>query len=274
MGRAIFPWLTMKSLIHSRPEFFIVGAQKCGTTSLYNYLIRHPYVLGASIKEIHFFSDHYEKGYGWYKCHFPSLFRKYRRVLSGRHKVITGEATPFYIFHPHAPERIKNSYPQARIIMMFRNPVDRAYSHYRYHVKLGAETLTFEEAIEAESERLKGELDKMITDKHYNSYNYKMFSYLKRGIYIEQLKRWIDLFPREQILIVRSEDFFDDPASCFGRVQKFLGLPQHTLASYETFNVGKEVSMDQKTRERLVSYFSPYNKSLYECLDTDFDWNK
>src|SRR3990172_222546 len=194
MARARYSWFEMKSMTHSNPDFFIVGAQKCGTTSLYNYLARHPCVLGATKKEIHYFSDLYDEGIGWYKSHFPSLLKKYSGILVNRRVLITGEATPFYIFHPHAPERIGKLFPHAKIIMMFRNPVDRAYSHYRYHVKLGAEALSFEDAIAAEPERLADELGKMIADEHYNSYNYKMFSYLKRGIYIEQLRRWLDLF--------------------------------------------------------------------------------
>jgi len=229
--------------------------------------------MGASKKEIHFFSDHYDKGYRWYKNHFPSLFKKYRQALACQHRVITGESTPYYMFHPHAPGRIKHLFPRAKIIMMLRNPADRAYSHYRYHVKLGTETLTFEEAIGAEQARLQGELEKMLEDKHYNSTSYKLFSYLQRGIYIEQVKCWFKLFSREQILIARSEDFFTDPAACLSTAQDFLGLPRRPLSSYKTFNPGASSPISPDTRKRLLEYFRPHNQCLYELLDKDFNWD-
>jgi len=264
----------MKSLLHSKPDFFIVGAQKCGTTSLYNYLVKHPCVLPAKEKELHFFSDKYSKGYSWYSNQFPSLFKKFQYVLSRRHRVLCGEATPYYMFHPHAVGRIYSRFSNAKIIMMLRNPVDRAFSHYRYHVKLGAEDLTFEEAIASESDRLLGELDKMNDDANYNSVNYKIYSYLKRGVYIEQIERWIDLFSKDQILIIKSEDFFADPEDSFNTVLKFLELPEYTISSYKKFNEGKQVAMKPETREQLFEYFEPYNQRLYNCLGTDFGWDK
>jgi len=195
-------------------------------------------------------------------------------MLSCGGHVITGEATPYYIFHPHAAERIRKLFPHARIIMMLRNPVDRAYSHYRYHVKLGAEELPFDKAIEAEPERLRGEFERMQSDSHYNSANVKIFSYLKRGIYIEQIVRWYALFPKEQILVIRSEDFFSDPEQCFNITQEFLGLPRHHLSTYKTFNIGAQSTMSKDTRAKLVEYFMPYNRKLYEYLGRDFDWDQ
>ena len=195
-------------------------------------------------------------------------------MLACRHYVITGEATPYYIFHPHAPRRIKKLFPHAKIIMMLRNPVDRAYSHYRYHVKLGVENLTFEKAIEAESVRLRGKLERMLIDPHYNSTNYKVFSYLKRGIYIEQIMRWYELFPGEQILIIKSEEFFANPEQCFHKVEDFLGLPRYSLKTYKKFNIGKNAVMRKDIRERLARYFIPYNQRLYEFLGKNFDWDR
>ena len=233
------------------PSFFIIGTQKGGTTSLYNYLVQHPCVLSATEKEIHYFSDNYQKGPNWYNQHFPSLLRKLRQMLSCRHYVVTGEATPFYMFHPLAPSRIHEAFPSAKIIMMLRNPVDRAFSHFRYHVKLDAENLSFEEAIEAEPERLEGEIERMASDEGYNGTNYKLYSYLKRGIYVEQVERWFALFPKEQILILKSEDFFSEPERCFATVQKFLGVRSVSLSSYKKFNAGEGDSVSPETRERL-----------------------
>jgi hypothetical protein len=269
----VHPWLNFKSLVHSKPDFFVIGVQKGGTTSLYKYLIQHPCVLPTNEKEIHFFSDKYHKGYSWYSTQFPSLLKKYSCTIHNRHRVITGEATPYYIFHPHVASRIKYSSPNAKIIIMLRNPIDRAFSHYRYHVKLGEETLSFKEAIEAESMRLQGEMEKMLGDESYSSKNLKLFSYLKRGVYIEQIKRWYELFPEEQILVLKSEDFFSYTEESYNSVLEFLGLPKYLLTAYKTFNVGKEVSMDSEMRKFLMNYFRPYNQELYKFLGKDFGWD-
>jgi len=159
------------------PDFLIIGAQKCGTTSLYRYLIQHPQIEPAIKKEIHYFDLNYNKPIQWYLNQFPAL-----KTQSDR---ITGEATPYYIFHPHAPYRIKEHMPDAKIIVLLRNPVDRAYSHYHYAVERYGETLSFEEALDIENERLAGEMEKFQKNPYYKSRNYRCFSYQKRGIYIE-----------------------------------------------------------------------------------------
>jgi hypothetical protein len=251
------------------PGFLIIGSQKCGTTSLYNYLIQHPSLIAASKKEIHFFSTHYQKGYEWYKNHFPG-----KKDSRKKTDAITGEATPYYIFHPHSPARIRKILPNVKLIVMLRDPVERAFSHYKHHVKFKVEPLPFVEAIKAESERLMGELDKMVQDESYNSYNFQMFSYLARGVYIDQLKRWLEYFPKEQLLILQSEDFFRDPEGNFVKTLQFLGLPEYKLMSYKKFNASQYSLMDKSMREYLINYFIPYNESLYELLGLDFGWQK
>ena len=254
------------------PSFFIVGVQKGGTTSLYKYLAQHPCVLPAANKEIHFFTDNYHNGWAWYRRQFPSRIAQLIRTARCRHQVITGEATPYYIFHPHAAGRIKQAYPDAKIIMLLRNPVDRAYSHYLYHIK-SVEHLSFREAIDAEPERLRGELEKMMADERYQSTAYKLHSYLARGIYVDQVKRWFELFPERQILIFKSEDFFQDPAGCFLRTQQLLGLPVFSLSTYKRFNEGQKKPIDPGLRAQLVEYFRPHNKRLYDFLGRDFAWD-
>ena len=249
------------------PSFLIIGGQKCGTTSLYNYLIQHPNHMAASKKEIHFFSTNYDKGDEWYKSHFPRT-----KAFGNKTDVITGEATPYYIFHPHSPARVSKTLPHVKIIVMLRDPVERAFSHYKHHVKLKVEPLTFANAIKAEPERLMGELDKMVQDESYDSYNLQMYSYLARGVYVDQLKRWLDYYPKEQFLILQSEDFFRDPAGTFMKTLQFLGLPEFKLMSYKKFNASQVSSIDQSMREYLTNYFRPYNEDLYELLGSDFDW--
>lgn len=145
------------------PDFLIIGAQKGGTTSLYTYLCQHPRVVGASRIEVHFFDLAYDKGWWWYRSHFPvHVFRRGERI-------VTGEASPYYIFHPLVPERVRKDLPNVKLVAILRNPVDRAYSHYQHVRRNGREPLSFEEAIEREPPRTEGEAEIISSDDEYQS---------------------------------------------------------------------------------------------------------
>jgi len=250
-----------------KPRFLIIGSQRCGTTSLYNYLIQHPNVTSASKKEIHYFDTNYDKGNNWYKKHFTITEGSKRKE-----ELITGEATPYYIFHPHAPYRVRKTLPGVKLIVMLRDPVERAFSHYKHHVKLKVEHLRFEEAIRVESERITDEWGKTLQDKSYDSYALQMFSYLARGIYVDQLKRWFGHFPRKQFLVLQSEDFFDNPEKIFLQVLHFLGLPDHKLTAYKKFNANGSESIPNGIRQDLIDYFKPHNERLYKLIGRKFSW--
>jgi len=256
------------------PDFIIIGAQKSGTTTLYNNLIRHPQVVQALRKEIHFFDIHYKKGITWYQAHFPSFLYKIYLKQIYRKKIIAGEATPYYIFHPLSPERIFKTVPRVKLIVLLRNPVDRAYSHYQLSVRLGHENLSFEDAIQHEMERLNSEGEKIYNNRNYYSFNHQHFSYLSRGCYMEQLRKWYHYFSREQILILKSEDFYLDPSSVFKQVYYFLNLPDMKLKDHKKYNISDYGKMDPVTRRQLVKYYEPYNQELYDYLGINFHWNK
>jgi hypothetical protein len=188
--------------------------------------------------------------------------------------LITGEATPYYIYHPHVPHRIAKRLPNAKIIMMLRSPVDRAYSHFLHNRKLNVEPLSFEEAIEKEAERLEGELENMMNDHNYYSYKHQMYSYLDRGLYIGQVKNWMKRFSKDQVLIIKSEEFFQNPSCIFRKTLDFLNLPRFELREYRKYNASDSTPMCPHTREYLVDYFSPSNQALYEYLNMDLDWDK
>jgi hypothetical protein len=255
------------------PDYLIIGTQRGGTTSLYKYLVRHPAHAHALTKEVRFFDINYDKGLLWYRSCFPT--KPYRQLFRATHRVDlrVGEASPDYVFHPHADRRIANDLPWARFVLLLRNPVDRAYSHYWHQFKRGHEALTFEEAIEREPERLAGELDKMEQDPAYVSYEFHHHSYLTRGRYAEQLERWMALFPRDRFLIERSEDFYENPNGVCRRVLDFLELPRRNLGPYEVFNAFGEGSLDPATREHLVEHFRPHNQRLSELLGRDMRWD-
>jgi len=163
--------------------------------------------------------------------------------------------------------------PQARLFVLLRNPVDRAYSQYHHQTRKGRETLGFEEAIEAEEARLCGETDKMLEDEHYTSYNWLHFSYLSRSIYVDQLLRWSKFYGREQMLVLKSEHFFERPLETLKLVLDFLDLPDWEPETWEIHNKGHyEPEMDLATRQRLEDFFESHNRRLYEYLGVDFGW--
>jgi hypothetical protein len=251
------------------PDFIIIGGQKCGTTFLYHLLCQHPHVEAGARKEVHYFDMRFERGIGWYRAQFPRP-----REVDGR-RVITGEASPYYLYHPHAARRAAEVVPQAKLIALLRDPVDRAFSDYHDKVRLGKEPLAFEEAIEAEESRLRGEREKMLADERYASGKYRAFSYISRGIYVDQLQTWLEFFDREQLLVLKSEDMFENPSATLQRVLNFLNLPDWKPDSppvSETLNAGRYAMMNPATQQRLRDYFEPHNQRLYAYLNTDFDW--
>jgi hypothetical protein len=258
--------------IRMLPDFIIVGAQKGGTTSLYSYLVERAPVLPGLVKEVHYFDRNFEKGVYWYRAHFPLTL--YRRYLAARHKrdFVTGEASPYYLFHPQVPGRVAVLVPRVKLIAVLRNPVDRAVSHYYHEVRHHRETLAFDEAIAAERRRLEGEAQKIVDDDRYTSFAFQHYSYLFRGIYVDQLRRWCELFSREQILILKSEELFDRPADTLARVLEFLKLPGRLAGEFRRSNPGGYDPIGEAARRRLAHYFEPYNQQLYEFLGVDFGW--
>lgn len=259
------------------PDFVIIGAQRCGTSSLYAYLSQHPQVLPAIKKEVHFFDLGFEKGVRWYRAHFPFLLEMRCRRLLASKSVITGEASPCYLFHPHSPKRLAAVVPKAKLIVLLRNPIDRAYSHYHLNLKKKREALSFEEAIFNEGARLQGELDKMLANESYNSFNHRHFSYLQRGIYVDQLQAYAEFFDRDQILVIKSEDFFSRTPEVFQQILEFLGLEPYIPGDMHPRNASNYSKKQQHTINKefhayLQDHFRPHNQRLYEYLDRDFGW--
>jgi hypothetical protein len=260
------------------PDFLIIGTKRGGTTSLYRYLAQHPAVvppfpLIETVKGVHYFDEQFHRSPLWYRSHFRS--KPYLAVaerLRGQ-GLITGEASPNYLFHPLAAVRARATVPEAKIIVLLRNPIDRAYSHYRDMTKLGLEPLSFEDAIEEEPARLKGEVEKMLADPSYFGATYDRYSYLARGRYVDQLPAWTEAFPPQQVLILPSEDLYTNPGRVYRRVLDFLGLPALDLPSYGRHNSLPASELDRFIRGRLADYFAPYNQALFEFLGMDFGWD-
>jgi hypothetical protein len=258
----------IKTYTRLAPSFIIIGAQRAGTTSLYTYLSEHPDIVPARQKEIHFFDRNYQRGIDWYRHQFRTAPRA---VWSSR--PITGESTPYYLFHPLVAQRIQQSFPAIKLIVLLRNPVDRAFSHYHHSIQLGAETLLFEEAIAREPERLAGERERLIREPYYVSEPHIRYSYQARGVYVDQIASWLDVFPREQMLILKSEDLYADPPAVLQEVCSFLGLPFYRSARYQKYNQLDYSVMFPAIRITLLEYFAPHNERLYRLLGRDFGWD-
>jgi hypothetical protein len=254
------------------PDFLIVGEAKCGTTSLYDDIVRHPLVREAAVKEVHFFDLRFHRGLDWYRAQFP-IQRRARNGGPDHHPIQTGEASPYYMFHPHAMSRIKTALPDVKLIAMLRNPVERAYSQYQHELRHGRETLSFEDAIAREPERLRGERERMLQDERYNSFAHRRQAYLARGIYVDQLRRLRESFDRRQLLVLKSEDYFAAPHATLERVFEFLELPPWQPQWFARRNVGTYAPIDAQLRQRLVDYFVPHNARLYSFLGADLGWS-
>jgi hypothetical protein len=251
----------------------VIGAQRGGTTTLYHYLVQHPQVLGAvADKEVHFFDLRYTTGLGAYRGAFPTTGTA-RRVARDRGAVAIGEATPYYLFHPAVPARVASDLPDVRLVAVLRDPVARAWSHYRHEVELGFEDLSFEDALQAETSRAAGAAERLAADPAATSFAHQHHTYAARGRYVEQLERWWSAVPRERLLLVRSEDLHRDPAPIFEAICAHLGIDAWQPAAWLAFNATKPAGMPAETRARLREEFAPWNERLAAATGRDWAWD-
>ena len=277
-GRAHWIFRQATSRLRLRPTFLVLGAQKSGTTSLHRYLAEHPAVLRASPKEVRYFSRVYDRGDNWYRAQFPLRARRFSRRMQVGVWPAVGEASPQYLFHPFAPARVHAFDPHMKLIAVLRDPVDRAYSQYQMQLRWGFESGSFEEALDREEAELDAELAKFQDDPPVYSTLVNRISYVARGRYAEQLERWLELFPREQLLVFLSDDLSEDPERAMSRVARFLEIPERRAESYPRLGGGGGVfeypPMDPSTRERLAGAFVTPNRRLAELLDRELPWTQ
>lgn len=249
------------------PDFLILGAKKCGTTALYWYLTQHPRVRPAFQKEVHFFTAAYGRGRLWYRSFFPTGLA---RALAAE-PFLTGEATPDYLFHTYAAARVRRDLPDARLIVILRNPVDRAYSSYNHNLRSGLETLSFEEALDREEERLASAGGSVPRPGRFH-FGQEHHSYCARGVYVDQLEAWLEQVPREQLLVLATEDLRSRRSETLRAALEFLGLPPREPEELKRMNVSLYPELDEGLRRRLEAYFEPHNRRLYELLGRDLGW--
>lgn len=255
------------------PSFILVGAQRAGTTSFFRALQSHPLIHSANFhKGVNYFDVNYRKGPDWYAGHFPTAAHLRWRTRDVAGDPNTFEASGYYMFHPRAAERMAQDLPDVRILMMLRDPVERAYSAWKHELARGFETETFERALELEEGRLAGEVERMCADDDYQSAAHRHQAYRLRGQYADQLTRLQDYFPTDRIHVIESEAFFEQPERTYAGVLDFLGLPRVMPQRFDRWNGRPSSPMGDDTREELRRHFEPHDGTLAALLGRDPAW--
>jgi hypothetical protein len=255
------------------PGFLIVGAQRCGTTSMYRTLSQHPAILKAVLhKGVHYFDTGYDHDLAWYQGHFPlrAWAAAVRRVTGDT--PLTFESSPYYLFHPLAAARISRDLPGVKLVVLVRDPVERAYSAHAHELARGFETEPFERALDLEEERLAGQAEKIIADPGYHSHDHQHHGYRARGRYADQLERLAQLVGRDRVHVVDSGLFFTDPERAYDHVLEFLSLRNHGYPVFERHNARPRAPMPESLRTELGDYFAPYDERLTDWLGGPPSW--
>lgn len=247
------------------PDFVVLGAQRAGTTSFYEAIGTHPSIHLAHRKEVHYYDLHYGRGINWYRANFPLV----SKLKPGD---LTGEATPHYLVHPTVPSRMAGTIPDAKLIVLVRDPIERAHSAWRLRRRQGLDERSFEEAIDDEHDGpitamvdWEGDLDAVTRILPY--------LYLAKGRYAEQLERWLGYYPREALCVIRSEDLFLEPQKQLEDLAEFLGIARFAAATVQKVNATAPADMSADTRKRLAEYYRPHNERLEALLGRSFGWN-
>jgi len=259
------------------PDFVIVGGQRCGTSSMYKYLGRHPQIAPSLRKETEYFTIDYGKGEAWYRAHFPLRARRQMAHLRGR-RLLSFEATPDYLFDPRAARRLADMLPEAKLVVMLRDPVDRAFSHYHHNVRLGLEHLSFRDAIAAEDERIAPDIAAMHDNPLDRVVNFRRYSYLSRGHYGDQIARWLDLFDRDRFLFINAEDFFGHPEGALHSLERFVGVETWAPPDFVNYSYAGKAAADNPElppdlRRDLERHFASCHADIKKLTGISMPWN-
>ena len=253
------------------PSFVLAGAQRCGTTSLFRALLAHPSVLGpVHHKGINYFDLDYARGWSWYRGHFPLRSTAALRTRGG--PASTFEASGYYLYHPHAAARLAADLPGVKVLVMLRDPVERAWSAYKHELARGFETESFDRALELEDARVQPDLDRMLADPHHYGPHHRHHSYRRRGQYAEQLGRLVDALGRERLHVVDSARLFASPQEELARVTDFLGLASHEGAALDRWNARPGSRMPVTAQDRLRAALAPHDVALERLLGERPSW--
>ncbi|WP_333563673.1 sulfotransferase family protein [Nocardiopsis suaedae] len=255
------------------PDFLIAGAQRCGTTTLYKALMQHPQVLGPTLRKgVHFFDTAYGRGTDWYRSRFP--MRRSVRAAAGGAGGVVGESSPYYLFHPLCAERIAADLPEAKVVVMLRDPVERAYSAHSHESARGYETEPFERALDLEDERIAGEEERLAADALARSHHHQHHAYVARGRYIDQLLRLERHVGRERMFVVDAERFFAEPERHFPELEEFLGVRHCPGVVFGHHNARPRAELPERLRRRLEDAFADSDERLAEWWGRTPSWRE
>lgn len=266
---AVLRWGMLTAGLRMDPDFIVVGAQRAGTTTLFRVLSEHPDVVRPTLsKGIGYFDLNHHRGLRWYRGHFPlRLFARLR--TGGRAKAF--ESSGYYLFHPLAPERIARDLPKVKIVVMVRDPAERAYSAHRHELVRGFETEDFETALALEEGRLAGEEDRIRTEPGYESHHHRHHAYQARSRYAPQIRRYLDLLGSDRVYVVDADRFFVDTAELSG-LFAWLGLAPWLPEEVKQWNAQPRGPMPTATRERLRAEFASDDEDLARIMGRTPSW--
>src|SRR5437588_12875449 len=248
-----------------RLDFIVAGAQKSGTTALYHLLRKHPRIALPDRKETHFFDD--EEIFSQQPVDYELLHQHFRKGplrLPPVRLGLAGESTPNYLYWKPAMERIRNYNPKIKLVVLLRNPIDRAFAHWNMQRFKSREPLDFLDALKEERRRIAQPL----------TIESRRFAYVDRGFYSEQLERVFQFFPREQVRIVKFEDFRDRKQETLDGIFEFLGVkPLRGVRDKDRNVVPYERAMTPEERKYLSTIFAVEIAKLEQMLGWDCsDW--
>jgi len=301
----------------TRPEFMLVGGMKCGSTSFARYLSAHPQVKLPGPKEPNYWSWHR------FPAKYQDFFVNESAIPDpGPGQYVSGEFSHSSLIHPLVPRRVQANLPGLKIFVLLRNPVDRAYSHFMMSKSAGLEKeCSFEEIIRREMDEIpellaahergflstvgdpkscystidgtpiqvakhkQGSPKRRIRDD-LDLRDYYFTSCVFRSLYHDQLHRWLRMFPRQQLMIIQSESFFENEADTMNKVAEFLGLETFEFHAADQLQRSWDAgasnalerpqdypAMDDATRRILTDFFESYNQQLYRLIHEDYGWN-
>lgn len=265
------------------PDFLLIGTKRGGTTSLYYDLLKVPQIVtmfpsakylpkANETKGVHFFDSNFFRGSRWYRSYMPTARSRRRAEKRLASPVIVGEASPYYLFHPLAAERAHALVPQAKLIVLLRDPVQRTYSHWKERRRSNAEPLEFLDALDAEPDRLRGEEERLIADPRYYSYPHEQQSYVTQSRYAPALERWAKLYGMDNILVVASEEYYADQPGTVARIAAFLGVDGGEVPAGQRMNAAPGERLSPEVQARLSALFVEDNARLERMINRKLPW--
>jgi hypothetical protein len=273
------------SLFQCTPSFLIIGAQKAATSSLYSYLIQHPNLVPAKNKEVNFFNvdSNYYQGKKWYHAQF-------HRYINPLKRHVTLEATPEYLYIPFVAERIAKYNPNMKFIVVFREPVSRAYSAWNMFRKLHASGKVPSVIEKSYIENIPNNLKEILFAKEYPSFEEVVKlemkymeeknaplepSFLRRGIYVTQLEQYFKYFKQEQFLFLEFNEATKELPLTLHKISTFLQLPDYQWQNLDLTiaNQGNYEEKKAPMAEQLAQFYAPHNQKLFQLIHQKYDWS-